>query len=313
MKKIIFILLFFISCNKEKNKKSFLINEFKNENDSSVNLLNERNNKYFLEFWEGMKSQDYYDVLKSLESKNIVSKGFYNLGHKELKIMPFYSFQDNIGFYGGYEKSTDLETDIINGINLLNVDEESYEIFKNKYKLPELISIKKTQYFLESNPHFTSSEFSEQEENYIEDINRVEIDYNYLQNFLKESARTDFSMLYIEGIHGEPYRKTIPHTIEIIKDNYVILFRDLYDLNSSYSGVRDPRKNYFYKRESKKSYEKRILSLNNYSNLIITYLPLRYYESIKEKDKLKIISDKHQEKSYKELKEKRTRDILDEI
>jgi hypothetical protein len=135
MKNLLLIsLLLCVSCKNENQLDSSAL-------ETSTQETSTQETKLFLEYWAGMNHNEFLELSKFLEKKDLVAiirnTVYYNMGNTRLEISPFFD--------------TSIGNKKCIGVELSEFTEKSYDVFKAKYNIPNYIKIE-PKIILEENP-----------------------------------------------------------------------------------------------------------------------------------------------------------------
>ena len=306
----IIVTLTLLNCNKskaitEKENNSDLIDSSLVEDENfQSNLINKP--KLFLKYWSGMSEKEFNKVSEILENEGVVKNEdgvSYLIGDETLKVNLFFSQSDYISCIYKQDESVSVSS----GINLWGFNENKYNLFKQKYNLPNYIIKKSAQFILEDNPIFNSNDNENKvgenpvylkERDVIDFIGGIENKFNYPPNLFENYTRV-----------------TVPYNIVREKDDVVVLFEDVKDVYNpiTFEGEYDSQvASFFYLNNDKKS-KKRIVKISNFSSLRVTYIPKSYYYDMIQSNKAREENDLKEKIKNKKNKEIRSNQLFDEI
>lgn len=147
MKNILFLLIIILTQSSCKKQDSELI---KNKTPDSLDINSfeykyKNEPKYFLKFWKGMTEQEYDKVKNLLKKEGVIDFSYDSNGNFfDIKIG-----SSVINFYPILKKG------VVIGVKIPEVDEDVYNLYKEKYKLPKLIEMSTIgMCYKETNPCF---------------------------------------------------------------------------------------------------------------------------------------------------------------
>jgi hypothetical protein len=278
---ILFLFSTTIRCKQElnniKTEEKEIVVEV--ENNFEDKLKNE--SKIFLKYWKGATYDEYHKINELLIGEGVLERNaglYYKMGLNKMMINPFF-FSDSFvigcdGRRGSQGSRNHKDNDVIDGIELSGFDEDIYNIFKEKYNLPNLVFKKSADFILEENPLYNNSKADEK----VAGTLIRALDENEIHEIfeLNKSSEWYNGVGYVPNINMLSIKKNIV----IEKDNVVILFRVCNDIcSNSYATA------WFYYKNNDRNSKYRIVVFPDNSMLTVTYFDKDVYnKAMKEKE-----------------------------
>ena len=198
MHKILIFIIFFISCNKNRDLKTSQlidVDSIKVKEDTTFKYRYKNEPKIFLKFWKGMDYATYSRVCDSLKKDDILDNEIYKTDDCKIKILPNFI---NDSLYSIYFTS--------------NI-ECIYDLYVEKYKIPQMKEKSSLiYYYRENNPTYSPEYFYE-----IEGVKKRLPDcFNDKSNFVKAKIKMNTNVNWAR-------EKFIPKDTIIIKNGDVVI------------------------------------------------------------------------------------------
>jgi hypothetical protein len=303
IKKIFFviIILSFINCKDNLNSNKLLKNQKLNNSKNLFQNKLKSETKIFLKYWSDMTKEDFDKVNDLLLKENIIKTNGtieYLMGKQSLYLRSF-NFSDN------YENSFKLSEinrnknyNTIDGIQLYGFDIETYNLFREKYSLPEYVLENSATFILEENPFYDNPNAEENEIG-----KKIEIlEINEVKNIFEKNLYPEWEIV---GYVPEIEQITLEKEIIIKEKEKVVIFKVNKDIEARVGGVYNGC--WYYYRNNDKKDRLRIVAIPNNSYLTVTYLSKDKYETINEVGKIKNeknLLEKNKEKEKEKIREK---------
>lgn len=266
--------------------------------------------KFFLEFWDGMSTEDFKKVANILVKRGVLKYNkdandySYLIGRSSLTLKMF-SFRSDYSKSFIFEPNSEslIRSEKIDGVVLSYFDKTTYEIFRNKYNLPP-ISYKPRKIF-----------------NLIKNVNYKGLQEGNNEFFIKSLTLDDInkikennpnSLIFSNGISD--YRINLENEIIRYNGNNVLIFRNLISNMSSIDIASAPQ----YINESGKEVDNKIDKFVieariDFSQFGVIYCDKNRFNRIKNIEKTKdSVSDFKREKEKLNM-QKRIKDYKNEI